>query len=268
MLERVPGGGDRDPPEVDGPYREEQRSRATQRDRALIVRYRQKGDESARDELVELYLPLAIRLAHRYRPSHEPGDDLVQVASLALVKAIDRFDPDSGSRLASYAVPTILGELKRHFRDSGWAVRVPRDLKELALRVSRTEDELVRRLGRSPTVPELSAELGITAEAVVDAQEAATALAAVPLEHGRSAEDEGVGEEILGGEDPGYARVEQRVMLGGLMAELTPREREILRLRFEEDLTQSEIGRRLGLSQMHVSRLIRHALARLQSAAS
>jgi RNA polymerase sigma-B factor len=238
----------------------------------LLMRYRRAGDVAARDELIALYMPLAVRLAQRYRSVNEAADDLVQVAALALVKAIDRFDPDRDVSLSSYAVPTIIGELKRYFRDAGWAVRVPRDLQELALRVTRADDAVSRRLGRSPTAAELAAEVGVTIEQIVEAQEAATAYAAVPLDastpEGDETEPRRRAESTLGREDPGYGRAEQRVLLGSLMTRLDEREREILRLRFNEDLTQSEIGRRLGLSQMHVSRLIRRALARLQAAAS
>lgn len=255
-----------------GPYRARGSARGALRDRELLTRYRETGDIAARDELIALHMPLAVRLAQRYRPVNETSDDLVQVAALALVKAIDRFDPDREVSLSSYAVPTILGELKRHFRDAGWAVRVPRDLQELALRVIRADDAVTRRLGRSPTAAELAAELGVSIEQIVEAQEAATAYSSVPLDAGPSEQDEDDprrrSESSLGRDDPGFGRAEQRVLLGSLMTELSARERQILRLRFAEDLTQSEIGRRLGLSQMHVSRLIRRALSRLQAAAA
>lgn len=260
------GGGDGNPASGGGPYRA---GGERHDDRALIRRMR-RGDAAARAELIERYLPLAIRLAQRYRPANDTADDLVQVASLGLVNAIDRYDPDREVSLSSYAVPTILGELKRHFRDRGWAVRVPRDLQELALRVLRANDALGRRLGRSPTAAELADELGVTAEQVVEAQEAATAYSSVPLDPPAEPDDEEPRrrrESSLGGVDPGYRLVEQRVLLGALMEGLSAREREILRLRFMEDLTQSEIGARLGLSQMHVSRLIRRSLELLRRAA-
>ncbi|MEX2194680.1 MAG: SigB/SigF/SigG family RNA polymerase sigma factor [Thermoleophilaceae bacterium] len=220
----------------------------------------------SRDELVARHLPLAIGLARRYRSATESQDDLVQVAALALVKAVDRFDPDRHASLSSYAVPTILGELKRHFRDRSWAVRPPRDLQELALRTVKADAALSRRLGRSPTVAELSAELGVSSEQVIEARDAARAYSAVPLDTPFEDGEEGR-EGSLGAEDPGYRQVEQRAVLGSLMAQLEPREREILRLRFMDDLTQSEIAERMGLSQMHVSRLIRRSLAALQEAA-
>ena len=253
------------------PYRGCGRPREDEPDHVLLARFRGAGDVSARDLLIARYMPLAVRLAQRYRPVNEAPDDLVQVAALGLVKAIDRFDPERDARLSSYAVPTILGEIKRHFRDKGWAVRVPRDLQELALRVMRAEEALTRRLGRSASASELAEELGVSVEQILEAQEAATAYSAVPLDGPPPEQPEGDSrrrqETSLGGEDPGYRRAEQRVLIGSLMTALDPREREILHLRFVEDLTQSEIGRRLGLSQMHVSRLIRRALTRLRAAA-
>lgn len=231
-----------------------------------IAQYRRNGTPVSRDQLIRRHLPLAVSLARRYRSATETQDDLVQVAALALVKAVDRFDPTRHASLSSYAVPTILGEIKRHFRDRSWAVRPPRDLQELALRTMKADTALSRRLGRSPTVAELSAELGVSAEQVIEARDAASAYSSVPLDTPFEDGEEGR-EGSLGAEDPGYHRVEQRVLLGNLMAELPRRDREILRLRFVEDLTQSEIAERMGLSQMHVSRLIRRSLAALQRSA-
>ncbi len=228
--------------------------------------YRRNGTPVSRDELIRRHMPLAVSLARRYRSANETQEDLVQVAALALVKAVDRYDPARHASLSSYAVPTILGELKRHFRDRSWAVRPPRDLQERALRTVKADAVLSRRLGRSPTVAELSAELGLPAEQVIEARDAAAAYSAVPLDTPFDDGEEGR-EGSLGAEDPGYRQAEQRVLLGSLMAELAPREREILRLRFVEDLTQCEIADRLGLSQMHVSRLIRRSLAALQRTA-
>jgi len=219
-----------------------------------------------REELVEQHLPLAASLARRYRSSGESQDDLQQVAALALVKAVDRYDPDRHTSLSSYAVPTIVGELKRHFRDRSWAVRPPRDLQELTMRVMRAETAVTRRLGRTPTLAELSAELGVPPEDVLEARQATTAHTAVPLEMPFDDGEEGR-EGSLGAEDPGYRQVEQRVLLLRLMRELPPRERVILRLRFVDDLTQAQIGERLGLSQMQVSRLIRRSLNTLQAVA-
>jgi RNA polymerase sigma-B factor len=238
-------------------------------ERALLQRYHRDGDPQAREALVERFLPLARQLARRYQRGSEPIDDLFQVASLGLVKAIDRFDPARGTAFSSFAVPTILGELKRHFRDTGWAVRVPRDLQELAVRVERRLGELSTELGRDPTVEELAEALGVGEEQILEALQAGAAHTAVSLDRPRGDEDD-AGETVadtIGGEDPGYGLAEVGATLEGLMRRLPPREREVLRLRFEEDLTQSEIGERVGISQMHVSRLIRQSLSELRRAA-
>lgn len=241
-----------------------------QEERLLFARLAETRDGALREALVERYLPLARRLARRYQRPDEPLDDLLQVASLGLVKAIDRFDASRDVAFSSYAVPTILGEIKRHFRDRTWAVRVPRDLQELALRVERVVAELTRDLHRQPSVPEIAARAGATAEQVLEAMEAAAAYHATSLETPRGSEAE-PGETLadtVGGEEDGYDRAEQRATLDQLMRSITPREREVLRLRFEEDLTQAEIGEIIGVSQMQVSRLIRQAVARLRLAAS
>jgi RNA polymerase sigma-B factor len=237
------------------------------RERRLFARYRTHGDLAARDELVNRFLPLATGLARRYHHGAEPLDDLVQVASLGLLKAIDRFDPERGTAFSSFAVPTIAGELKRYFRDKGWALRVPRDLQELAQRVGRTTDRLVHELGRTPTVAEIAGALEITPEQVLEAREAATAYRAESLDHAFG--DDGDATRVvdtLGADEPGYLQAEQSATLDAMMRVLSDRECEILRLRFVEDLTQSEIGLRLGLSQMHISRLLRQAVARLSEA--
>jgi RNA polymerase sigma-B factor len=247
---------------------EAERLARTLRERRLFARYRTRGDLAARDELVKRFLPLATGLARRYHGGAEPLDDLVQVAALGLLKAIDRFDPERGTAFSSFAVPTIAGELKRYFRDKGWALRVPRDLQELAQRVGRATDGLVHELGRTPTVAEIAGALEITPEQVLEAREAATAYRAESLDHP-------VGDDLdatpvvdtLGADEPGYLQAEQSATLQAMMWVLSDREREILRLRFVEDLTQSEIGHRLGLSQMHISRLLRQAVARLSEAA-
>jgi RNA polymerase sigma-B factor len=240
----------------------------TLRERRLFDHYRSRGDLAARDELVERFLPLAARLARRYHRGAEPLDDLVQVASVGLLKAIDRFDPERGTAFSSFAVPTIAGELKRYFRDKGWALRVPRDLQELAQRVNRTTDRLVHELGRTPTVAEIADALGITSEQVLEAREAATAYRAESLD-GASHDDPDATSvvDMLGADEPGYVQAEHSATLEAMMSVLSDREREVLRLRFKEDLTQSEIGHRVGLSQMHVSRLLRQAVARLRETA-
>jgi RNA polymerase sigma-B factor len=239
-------------------------------ERWLFARYRRGNDPAAREALVEAFLPLARQLARRYhRRGDVPLEDLVQVASLGLLNAIDRFDPERATAFSSFAVPTIAGELKRHFRDKVWSVRVPRDLNELALRVDRTSELLVHRLGRIPTVSDIADHLDITVEEVLEAREAAAAYRADSLDRPASADDEDGSRlvDMLGGDDPGFARAEQSATVDRLMRALTDRQREIVRLRFGEDLTQSEIGERVGLSQMQVSRLLRQAIARLRETA-
>jgi RNA polymerase sigma-B factor len=238
-------------------------------DRRLLERYHREGDVAAREALVARFLPLARQLARRYQRGGEPLDDLVQVASLGLLKAIDRFDPARETAFSSFAVPTILGELKRHFRDKGWSVRVPRDLQELAVRVDRVADELARELGRAPTPGEIAERTNASTEQVLEAREAAGAYRAVSLDRPRE-EDEEDGDGMaatFGHEDPGFGVAEDAATVQRLMRVLSDREREVLRLRFEEDLTQSEIGERVGVSQMHVSRIIRQAIGRLRTAA-
>jgi RNA polymerase sigma-B factor len=239
-------------------------------DRELFSRYMADRDARAREELVERFLPLARQLARRYQRAEEPFDDLVQVASLGLIKAIDRFDPDREVAFSSYAVPTILGELKRHFRDRTWSVRVPRDLQELALRVDHAVASLSKDLHRSPSVPEIAVAVNATEEQVLEALEAAGAYRATSFDAPRGSEEEGAGETLgdtFGSEETGFGAAEDRATLARLLNAVTPREREVLRLRFEEDLTQAEIGERIGVSQMQVSRLIRQSIGRLRAAA-
>jgi len=237
-------------------------------DRRLLERYHYHGDRAAREALVQRFLPLARQLARRYQRGGEPLDDLIQVASLGLLKAIDRFEPSRDTAFSSFAVPTILGELKRHFRDRGWSVRVPRDLQELSVRVDRVAEEMSCDLGRAPTPTEIAANIGISTEQVLEAREAAGAYRAISLDRPRDDDEDGDGmSETMGVEDPGFRLAEDAATVERLMGVLGEREREVLRLRFAEDLTQSEIGARVGVSQMHVSRLIRQAVARLREAA-
>jgi RNA polymerase sigma-B factor len=244
------------------------RAARAREDRRLLSQYHHGGDPSAREALVERFLPLARQLARRYQRGGEPLDDLVQVASLGLLKAIDRFDPERETAFSSFAVPTILGELKRHFRDKGWSVRVPRDLQELAVKVDRVGEQLSRELGRAPTPAEIGEAVGANTEQVLEAREASAAYRAVSLDRPRDDDDEESGgiADSVGIEDPGFSVAEDAATVERLMRVLTDREREVLRLRFEEDLTQSEIGARVGVSQMHVSRLIRQSVARLREA--
>ena len=249
--------------------RDDRLARAAE-ERWLFMRYRRGNDPAAREALVERFLPLARQLARRYhRGGDVPLEDLVQVASLGLLNAIDRFDPGRATAFSSFAVPTIAGELKRHFRDKAWSVRVPRDLSELALRVDRTTELLINRLGRTPTASDIADHLDITVEEVLEAREAAAAYRAESLDRPASADDEDGARlvDVLGADDPGFGRAEQSATVERLMRALTDRQREILRLRFGEDLTQSEIGERVGLSQMQVSRLLRQAIERLRETA-
>jgi RNA polymerase sigma-B factor len=242
-------------------------------ERVLFTRLAQRRDADLRDQLVERYLPLARQLARRYQRPDEPLDDLMQVAALGLVKAIDRFDVSREIAFSSYAVPTILGEIKRHFRDRTWSVRVPRDLQEMALRVERAVGELTKELHRQPSVPELARHLGISEEAALEALQAAGAYHASSLDVPRGGTDNAdAGADTLAdtitAEDSSYDRAEDRATIDQLMRSITPREREVLRLRFEHDMTQAEIGEVIGVSQMQVSRLIRQAVARLRLAAA
>jgi RNA polymerase sigma-B factor len=239
-------------------------------ERRLFVRYHHQRDLAAREELAERFLPLARDLALRYTHTDESFDDLLQVASLGLIKAIDRFEPDRGTKFTSYAAPTILGELKRHFRDKGWALRVPRGLQEQTLAVSRETDALSRKLGRSPRVREVAAALGCSVEEVLEAQEAAASYEAASLDAPTARDDDEAAPllDLIGGEDPAYELVESRDAIASTWKALPDGERRVLELRFTSDLTQREIGERIGCSQMHVSRLLRRALNRLETAAA
>ncbi|MCU1377940.1 MAG: polymerase sigma factor SigF [Acidimicrobiales bacterium] len=225
-------------------------------------------DPALRDQLIEAHLGLAEYLARRFANRGEPLDDLVQVASLGLVKAVERFDPERGLEFTTFATPTIVGELKRHFRDKGWAVRVPRRVQELHLRVTRVIDDLATEFGRSPTVQEIAHRAGTTEDEVVEAIDAGSAYRSASLDAGRSDDDESPG--LLGqlGEvDPELARAERRAALGPLISGLPEREQVMLYLRFYEGMTQSEIAKRLGISQMHVSRLLSRSLQQLRELA-
>jgi RNA polymerase sigma-B factor len=236
-------------------------------DHALFARL-DKGDPHARAALVERFMPLARSLARRYESSGEPLEDLVQVASLALVKAIDRFDGARGHAFSSFAVPTIVGELKRHFRDRTWSVRPPRELQELILRVDRGAVRLSQELDRAPTVAELASAADTDEEHILEALQARSGRGALSLHAAQSQETDAAAlEESLGTDDEGFDRAESRAVLDGLCVGLSPRSRDVLRMRFEEDMTQSEIGERLGVSQMQVSRIIRQTIAHLHHVA-
>jgi RNA polymerase sigma-B factor len=239
-------------------------------DRDLLRRYRDQADERAREELVVRYLPMARRLAARYSYTREPIEDLTQVASVALLNAVERFDPERGSSFSSFAVPTILGELKRHFRDHGWAVHVPRDLQERAAKVSQAVNSLSTRLGHSPSVKQVAEALDLKLEEVLEALEAGEAHDASPLDSERSTES---GETVrladtIGDEEPRYELVEYGAAIEQSLQQLPARTRTVLRLRFVEDKTQAEIGEVIGVSQVHVSRIIRAALTVLRNDAA
>ncbi len=234
----------------------------------LLGRY-QSGDVRAREELVHRFLPLAKRLAGRYRHSGEAQDDLEQVASLGLIKAIDRYDPELGS-FVRYAVPNIMGELKRHFRDKGWSMRVPRSMQERVLAVNEASDQLSGELGRSPAPKDIAERTGLGLDDVLEALEASTAYSSTSLDAPYTGDDDGertLGDS-LGAEDAGYKLVDLGEALTPAFRALPAREQAILRLRFVDDLTQSEIAERVGVSQMHVSRLLRRSLDRLAVAAA
>jgi RNA polymerase sigma-B factor len=236
-----------------------------QRDDQRLKRRHRGGDDRARDALIERYMPLARSLALRYRRASEPLDDLVQVASVGLVKAVDRWDPERGLAFSSYAVPTILGELRRYFRDSTWDVRPARDLQELCLSVEEARDALWADLGRQPTVADLAGRLKRTEEEVVEALQAGEGRSARSLDapvHDEEDDSASAG-DLIGQRDAEYDRVEAGITIERLTGVLDERAREILRLRFQEDLLQSEIAERVGCSQMHVSRIIRSSLERL-----
>jgi RNA polymerase sigma-B factor len=239
---------------------------ASRREQLLFVRYQRDGDLAARSELVERFLPLAYKLAARYRGRSEPYEDLVQVASVGLVKAIDRFQPDRGSDFVSYAAPTILGELKRYFRDSGWALHLPRSMQERVMALDRAVERLSADLGSSPTPAQVAVEMGLSVEDVLEAMVAAAGYGTVSLEAPtRSSDGDGAAiNDALGASDEGFELAEHRTALDRALRALDGRERSIVHLRFAEDLTQAEIAQRLGISQMHVSRLIRRSLERLR----
>ena len=246
---------------IEAPQRREERQ--------LFLSYHSNGDVAAREELIRRTLPLARRLAGRYARSGEPIDDLLQVASIGLIKSIDRFDPTFGLAFSSFAVPSILGELKRHFRDHGWAARVPRPMQERVLKVNAAAEALSRQRGRAPKPREVAAAIGESVEEVLEAMEAATAHSAVSLDAPLGHDDDGATTyaNSVGEIDRRLELVEDRTVVDATMHALPEREQRILHLRFDEDLTQAEIAERIGVSQMHVSRLIRRALTRLRTVA-
>jgi RNA polymerase sigma-B factor len=230
-------------------------------DRALLRRYHEDGDLQAREQLIEQHMPLVRSLARRFSYRGEQLEDLVQIGAIGLIKAVDRFDLERGVELTTYATPNIVGEIKRHFRDKGWAVRVPRGLQELNVQLSRLMEQLTVQLGRSPTIPELAKAAGVEEERALEALESGRAYSSLSLSGGGGEDDVDLLESI-GIEEHQYEVSEHRVVLAPGFKALDERERRILQLRFFEGLTQSQIARRIGISQMHVSRLIRRSLER------
>jgi len=233
----------------------------------LLRSYHSSGDPRAREAAVERFLPLARSLARRYSGGGEPLEDLEQVACLALVRAVDGFDPTRGTAFTSYAVPSIAGAIKRHFRDNGWSVRVPRDLQELALRVESVNDELVAETGHRATAAQISERAGIEIEDVLEAREAFRALHSDSLDQPRRMRDDEDTSSLLdtlGDADLELGRAHDRAALHSVLETLDERDRVIIALYYKEELTQAEIGRKLGYSQMHVSRLLRQAVERLR----
>jgi RNA polymerase sigma-B factor len=236
-------------------------------ERRLLERFAQDHSPTVREELVDRFMPLARRLAARYAGGAEPFDDLVQVASVGLVKAIDRFDPARGTAFSTFAVPTILGELKRHFRDRGWSVHVPRDVQERILKVERAMAELPAKLGHSPTVQEIAQRIEATDEEVLEAMHASQGHHAVSLDATSTmgdGDEPGPLRDRIGAEDLSFDTVEYGEAIGPVLEEISDRDRKVLHLRFVEDMTQSEIADEVGVSQMHVSRILRATVEKLR----
>jgi len=230
----------------------------------LFERWRRHRDREARDELIARFLPLARKLARRYVQSSEPYDDLVQVASLGLVKAVERFDPDRGFAFTSFAVPTIVGELKRYFRDTGWAIHVDRGAQERARKINEARQAISARTGRPPRVDELAQYLELSEEEVLDGLQVAEAYGTVSLDAPVAGEEDASRLDSIGDDDERLGLIDDQTTIFAAAKHLPQREREILYLRFGEDLTQSEIADRVGVSQMQVSRLLRRSLHRLR----
>jgi len=235
-------------------------------DKILLRRYHEEGDLQAREKLIEQYMSLVRSLARRYSYRGEQLEDLVQIGAIGLIKAIDRFDIDRGVELTTYATPNIIGEIKRHFRDKGWAVRVPRGLQELNVQLSRLMEQLTVQLGRSPTIPELAKAAGVEEEQVLEALESGRAYTSLSLSVGGGGGDDDDLDplESLGTEEHQYEVSEDRAVLAPGFRALDERERMILQLRFFDGLTQSQIAQQVGISQMHVSRLIRRSLEKIR----
>lgn len=237
-----------------------------ERTRQLFEQYKKTGDPEVRDQLIVSHLNLVRFLASKFKNRGEPLDDLIQVGTIGLIKAIDRFDPSRGLEFTTYATPTIMGEIKRHFRDKGWSVRVPRRLQELSAKVNQANDELTNELQRSPSVEEIAKKVGASVDEVLEAMESSSAYSAVPLEGGGSSDDDDAPSVIdhYATEDEALAASDDRIVLEDAIRDFSPREKQVIRMRFVDGLTQVEIADRLGISQVQVSRLLRRTLRRVQ----
>ena len=235
------------------------------RTRELFRQYKATGDPEVRDQLIVSHLNLVRFLASKFKNRGEPLDDLIQVGTIGLIKAIDRFDPSRGLEFTTYATPTILGEIKRHFRDKGWSVRVPRRLQELSAKVNQANDELTNELSRSPSVEEIAKRVGASVDDVLEAMESSSAYSSVPLEGGGSSDDDDAPSVIDHyATDEDLAASDDRIVLEDAIRDFSPREKDVIRMRFFEGMTQVEIAQRLGISQVQVSRLLRRTLRRVQ----
>ena len=237
-----------------------------ERTHELFRRYKEEGDMDAREKLVMSHLNLVRFLANKFKNRGEPIDDLMQVGYLGLLKAIDRFDPERGLEFTTYATPTIMGEIKRHFRDKGWSVRVPRRLQELSAKVNQATDELTTELQRSPTVEEIARYLDVTVDEVLEAMESSSAYSSVPLEAPGSSDSDDAPSVLdrYASEDSELAFTDDRLVIEEALAGFSPREREVIELRFVKGMTQIEIAQKLGISQVQVSRLLRRTLKKIQ----
>ena len=234
-------------------------------DKVLLRRYHEQGDLAARKQLIERYMSLVRSLARRYSYRGEQLEDLVQIGAIGLIKAIDRFDTDRGVEFSTYATPTIVGEIKRHFRDRGWAIRVPRRLQELRLSITSATAELTQENGRSPTVSELARKIGVSDEEIIEGLESSNAYSTLSLDAPDSSDDSALSMiDVIGGDDEALEHVENRETIKPLLEALDPREKHILTLRFFRGMTQSQIAAEIGISQMHVSRLLARTLERLR----
>ncbi|MBR2834583.1 MAG: SigB/SigF/SigG family RNA polymerase sigma factor [Coriobacteriales bacterium] len=235
------------------------------RTKDLFKRYQTQGDADAREQLIISHMNLVRFLANKFVNRGESLEDLIQVGTIGLIKAIDRFEPERGLEFTTYATPTILGEIKRYFRDKGWSVRVPRRLQELSAKVNQTTDKLTQTLKRSPTVDEIAQDLGVSVDEVLEAMESGEAYSSVPLEAGSSDDEDSVSIiDRYGLVDTDLAATDDRLLVEEALAEFTPKEQEVVRLRFVDGLTQGEIAERIGISQVQVSRLLKRTLKRMQ----